>query len=97
MNATFILIILVIVVLFVLAIFAYLIKIRHSFRPEELRKAVEQIFEVAEEEEIHSKLFILALKGKFNCSHKEALYLFGQARHCGIIKVTDRIVTLIPA
>lgn len=92
MDSTTIIIIVVIVVVLVGMLVSYRSRHKYSYNPEQLKKAVDEIFAEAGKNEIDRKPFLEDLRHKFDCTRKEALYLYGAAHHLGYLKVKSHTV-----
>lgn len=89
--------VILVLVLAVLAV-AFLIK-RHKhakdFSNEEVIRIVKSIFSEARRRRMSKDEFIKALKRKFHCTSKEAVYLVGKARTLKLIGVEHHDVMLL--
>lgn len=93
MNTTTVFVI-VAIALFVLAFFTYMHKKHVRFNKEDLTLKSKKIFAAAGVDAIEEKKYLFGLKREYDCSRKEAHYLFGKACENGIVKVEDKMVTL---
>lgn len=94
MNTTTVFII-VALALLVLAFFTYMHKKHVRFNKEDLTQKCKHIFSTAGVDSLDEKNFLFALKKEYDCSRKEAHYLFGKACEIGVIKVEDKKVALV--
>ena len=94
MNSTTIAVI-VALALLVLAFFTYLHKKHVRFNKEDLTLKAKGIFDDAGTDMVDETDFVFALKEQYDCSRKEALYLFGKACEKGIVKGEDKKVCLV--
>lgn len=91
MNTTTVFVI-VALALLVLAFFTYMHKKHVRFNKEDLTLKTKKIFAGAGS--IEEKKYLYGLRHEYDCSLKEAHYLFGKACENGIVKVEDKMVTL---
>lgn len=87
-------VIIVAVTILILAVFNYLHKKHVRFNKEDLTIKIKSIFEEHKADTLPKHDFVFALKGKYDCSRKEALYLFGKACELSIVKYEDKQVSL---
>ncbi len=93
MNTTTVFVI-VALALLVLAFFTYMHKKHVRFNKEDLTLKTKKIFAAAGSGSIEEKKYLYGLRHEYDCSLKEAHYLFGKACENGIVKVEDKMVTL---
>lgn len=91
MNSTAIIIIVIVVALACMLV-SYRSRHKYHYSPEQLKKAVDEIFAEAGKDEIDRTPFLEALRHKFDCTRKEALYLYGAAHHKGYLNVKSHTV-----
>ncbi len=91
MNSTVVIIIVIVVVLACMLV-SYRSRHKYHYSPEQLKKAVDEIFAEAGKDEVERKPFLEALRHKFDCTRKEALYLYGAAHHLGYLRVKSNSV-----
>lgn len=88
----------ILVLVFAVLAVAFLIK-RHKhakdFSNEEVIRIVKSIFSEARRRRMSKDEFIKALKRKFHCTSKEAVYLVGKARTLKLIGVEHHDVMLL--
>ena len=87
-------VIIVTVTILILAVFNYLHKKHVRFNKDDLTIKIKAIFEEHKAETLPKQDFVFALKEKYDCSRKEALYLFGKACELHIVKYEDKQVTM---
>lgn len=91
MNTTAIIVVVIVIVL-VCTLISFRSRHKYSYNKEQLKNTVDEIFAESGVQEIDRKAFLAELQHKFNCSRKEALYLYGAAHHLGYLNVKSHTV-----
>lgn len=88
-------ILILILVVLVVAFFIKHHKHANDFSDEVVTRTVKSIFTDARRRRMSKDEFVKALKHKFNCTSKEAVYLVGKARTLKLIGVEHHDVMLL--
>jgi sensor histidine kinase regulating citrate/malate metabolism len=93
MSQTTIMTIIVLVVVFAIVICTYLYKKHIDYNEQDLEDSILKVFETNANDILPKSKFIMALKDKYKCTQKEALYLLGVARKNGIIEEEEKMIS----
>lgn len=94
MNTSTLIILVIVVVCLVIVAFNRYHHREHHYNVDKLGQTVKDILTVQPEKMMRRREFIAALQQKYNCPGKEALWLFGYAKHHGLIKSDDQWVEM---